>query len=97
MPPTTRDSYRERALAIVAASHLSAADKKLLSDRIPFIAESMLTTFVDLCESDPFGVDAIVRNMKKKLDAQGNLRRIHEIVKQESHDIEELLNAHALI
>ena len=48
-------------------------------------------------EEDPFGIDAVVKNLQKKLDAQGNLKKIHEIVKQESHDIEELLNAHALI
>ena len=53
----------------------------------------MLRMFVEVCKEDPFGVDAIVKSLKKKLDAQGNLKKIHEIVKQERRDIEELLAA----
>lgn len=87
----------ELSRTIVEGSHLSSADKKMLLGRIPFVAEPMLQMFVQICEEDPFGVDAIVKNLKKKLDAQGNLAKLHEIVKQESHDIEELLDAHALM
>jgi len=38
----------------------------------------------------------IVKSLKKKLDAQGNLKKIHEIVKQERMEVEELITAHAL-
>ncbi len=81
----------EKAILIVEQSHLSPADKKLLNGRIPFVAEIMLKMFVDLCEEDPFSVDAVVENLKKKLDAQGNLQKIHEIVNQERREIEEAL------
>lgn len=97
MPTQTRTEYLEEALRIVTESHLSAADKKMLSGRIPFVAEGMVQMFVEVCREDPFGVDVVVKNFKKKLDAQGNLQKLHEIVKQESRDIEELLNSHALI
>lgn len=82
---------------MIAQSHLSAADKKILLGRVPFAPDSVLQMFVQVCEEDPFGIDAVVKNLQKKLEAQGNLKKIHEIVKQESRDIEELLNAHALI
>jgi hypothetical protein len=83
----------EKAIAIVEESRLSAADKKLLIGRIPFVADVMLQMFIQVCTEDPFGVDAIVKSLKKKLDAQGNLKKIHEIVKQERQEIEELLAA----
>ena len=97
MTTETRSEYIARSSAIIMQSHLSGADKKMLLGRISFVADSILEMFVQVCDEDPFGVDAVVRNLKKKLDAQGNLKTIHEIVKQESHDIEELLNVHALI
>lgn len=93
MADTERTALIEQAKAIVSGSHLSAADKKLLLGRIPFVAEVMLKMFVQVCNEDPFGVDAVVKSLKKKLDAQGNLKKIHEIVKQERRDIEELLAA----
>lgn len=96
MADQSQTEYIERSTAIVESSHLSAEDKKMLLGRIPFVAKSILEMFVQVCEEDPFGVDAVVKNLKKKLDAQGNLKTIHEIVRQESKDIEELLNAHAL-
>lgn len=80
-----------KAVSIVSQSHLSPADKKLLEGRVPFVAESMLQMFVEVCEEDPFGVDAVVQSLKKKLDAQGNLKKIHEVVKQERREIEDML------
>lgn len=93
MTDLQRTSLVEQAKSIVEGSHLSAADKKLLIGRIPFVADIMLKMFVEVCQEDPFGVDAIVKSLKKKLDAQGNLKKIHEIVKQERRDLEELLAA----
>jgi hypothetical protein len=93
MADTDHASLVKQAEAIVEASRLSAADKKLLIGRIPFVADVMLQMFVQVCQEDPFGVDAVVKSLKKKLDAQGNLKKIHEIVKQERRDIEELLAA----
>lgn len=81
----------EKAIALVEESHLSATDKKMLEGRIPFVAEVMLQMFVDVCTEDPFSVDAIVKNMQKKIEAQGNLKKIHEIVKQERRELEEAL------
>ena len=91
MPEQSRKELTEKATAIVGQSHISAADKKILSDRIPFVADVMLQMFIQVCEEDPFSVDAIVVNMKKKLDAQGNLKRLHEIVKQECRELDEVL------
>ena len=86
-----RTSLVEKAKTIVEQSHLSTADKKLLTGRIPFVADMMLQMFVQVCQEDPFGVDAIVKSLKKKLDAQGNLKKLHEIAKQERREVEELL------
>lgn len=86
-------SLVEKATAIVRDAHLSAADKKLLLGRIPFVADMMLQMFVQVCQEDPFGADAVVKSLKKKLDTQGNLKKIHEIVNQERHEVDELLAA----
>ncbi|MDO8520798.1 MAG: hypothetical protein Q7S52_01660 [bacterium] len=93
MSDLERTSLVEQAKSIVEGSRLSPADKKLLIGRIPFVADTMLRMFVEVCNEDPFGVNAIVRSLKKKLDAQGNLKKIHEIVKQERREVEELLAA----
>ena len=82
-----------KAIELVESSNLSADDKKLIEGRIPFIADVMLKMFVEVCEEDPFGIDAIVKGLKKKLEAQGNLGKIHEIIKQDKREIEELLAA----
>lgn len=95
MPDQNRNDLVEKARAIVESSHLPLKDKKLLEGRIPFVADVMLQMFVQVCEEDSFGIDAIVNNMKKKLEAQGNLKKLHEIVKQERIEVEELLEAHA--
>lgn len=87
----TRQELTSKATAIVEQSHISAADKKLLAGRIPYIADVMLQMFIQVCEEDPFGVDTVVKNMQKKLEAQGNLKRLHEIVKQERREFEEAL------
>ncbi len=86
----------EKATAIVSGSHLSPADKKLLIGRMPFVVDVMLQMFVQVCDEDPFGIEAIVKSLKKKLDAQGNLKKIHEVVRQEREEVEELIAAHAL-
>lgn len=96
MTDQERGSLVEKASIIIQESHLTPADKKLLIGRIPFVADVMLDMFVQVCEEDPFGVDMIVKSLKKKLDAQGNLKKIHEIVKQERIEVEELIAAHAL-
>ena len=80
-----------KAVSIVSQSRLSPADKKLLEGRVPFVAEAMLQMFVEVCEEDPFSIDAVVVSLKKKLDAQGNLKKIHEVVKQERREIEDML------
>lgn len=81
----------KQAKIIIDGSHIPSADKALLVGRIPFVAESMLAMFVQVCNEDPFSVDAIIKNLKSKLDAQGNLRRLHEIVKQERREMEDAL------
>jgi hypothetical protein len=91
MPDQTRTALVEKAIALVEGSHLSVMDKKMLEGRIPFVSDIMLQMFVDVCEEDPFSVDAIVKSMQKKLEAQGNLKKIHEIVKQERRELEEAL------
>jgi hypothetical protein len=91
MPDQSRTILVEKAIALVEESHLAVPDKKMLEGRIPFVADVMLQMFVDVCEEDPFSVDAIVKSMQKKLEAQGNLKKIHEIVKQERRELEEAL------
>jgi hypothetical protein len=91
MTDQSHKELTEKAMAIVEQSHIPAEDKKILSGRIPFVADMMLLMFIQVCEEDPFGIDAVVKNMKKKLDAQGNLKKLHEIVKQERREFEEAL------
>jgi hypothetical protein len=83
----------EEAREIIRASHIPDADKEILSGRVAYIASPMLQMFVDLCKEDPFSTETIVRSLKQKLDAQGNLRRIHELVKQERMEIDQALVA----
>jgi hypothetical protein len=93
MVDTERTELISKAVAHVDGSHLSDEDKTLIKGRIPFIADIMLKMFVEVCDEDPFGIDAIVKGLKKKLEAQGNLQKLHEIVKQERIEVEELLSA----
>lgn len=87
----SRSVLVEKAKQIIEQSGLPAEDKGILEGRMPYIADSMLEMFVSLCEEDPFGIDLIVKNIKLKLDAQGNLKKIHEIVNQERKEAEEAL------
>lgn len=81
----------EKARTIVEGSHLSAPDKEVLVGRLPYAADVMLRMFVEVCEEDPFSIEAVVKSLKKKLDAQGNLKKLHAIVKAEREEVEELL------
>lgn len=84
------DSDRKKlvldASKIVESSHLGADDKKLLLGRMPFAPTVILQMFVEVCTEDPFSIDMLVKNLKMKLDAQGNLAKIHEIVKNEREE-----------
>jgi hypothetical protein len=91
MVEQTHAALVEKAIAIIEQSQLSVADKKLMEGRLPFVADMMLQMFVEVCEEDPFGVDAVVKSLKKKLDTQGNLEKIHEIIKQERRELEDAL------
>jgi hypothetical protein len=91
MPDQSRTILVEKAIALVEESHLAVPDKKMLEGRIPFVSDVMLQMFVNVCEEDPFSVDIIVKSMQKKLEAQGNLKKIHEIVHQEQRELEEVL------
>jgi len=75
-----------KATELVETSSISTEDKKLLCDRIPYCETSILAMFVEVCDQDPFSVDFIVQNLKKKLDAGGNLSKIHAIVKEEKEE-----------
>lgn len=96
MEDQSRIDLVNKARTIIEGSHIPPADKQLLMGRIPYIADIMLQMFVQVCDEDPFGVDAVVKSLKKKLDAQGNLKKLHEIVKQERREIEELIAEPAL-
>lgn len=91
MIDSKRNELTERAKTIIHGSRISDGDKMILEGRIPFVSEPMLEMFVQVCEEDPFGVDAVVKSLKKKLDAQGNLQRLHEIIKQERMEVEDAL------
>jgi hypothetical protein len=91
MADRERVSMVEEAKAIVASSHIPASDKKLLEGRIPFVADVMLAMFVQICREDPFSIDTVVKSLKKKLEAQGNLKKLHAIVKQERKEIEDAM------
>lgn len=93
MVDSKRTDLIARAKAIIHGSHLSSTDKTMLEGRVPFIAESMLEMFVQVCDEDPFGIDMVVKSLKKKLDTQGNLKSLHEIAKQEMREIEDSLVA----
>lgn len=85
----SRNVLVEKARKIIDASSLSKGDKELLGGRMPYVAEPMIEMFVSLCEENPFGIDLVVKNMKLKLDAQGNLSKIHQIVNQENREVED--------
>lgn len=80
-----------RVQEIVEASHLQADEKKLLIGRLPFVSSMVLGMFVQICEEDPFSIEMLVKNLKAKIDAQGNLKKIHEIVKHEREEFAEAL------
>ena len=81
-----------RAQGIVESSHLAANDKQLLIGRLPFVSSMVLGMFVQISEEDPFSVETLVKNLKAKIDAQGNLQKIHEIVKHEREEFEDALS-----
>lgn len=93
MVDSSRTTLVEKAKAIIHGSHLSSKDKAMLEGRVPYVADMMLTMFVQVCEEDPFGIDTVVKSLKSKLEAQGNLKRLHEIVKQERREVEDALVA----
>jgi hypothetical protein len=39
--------------------------------------------FVAVCVDDPFSINLLVKNLKLKLDAQGNLTKINAVKQQE--------------
>jgi hypothetical protein len=78
-----------KARHVVRHSHLSDVDKQLMYERIPYLDLGMLALFIDSAEENPFALDAIVKSMKKKLDARGNLHRLHEILETEAAEITE--------
>ncbi len=86
-------SLVEKAVAIIESSHLPSVDKKLIKGRLPFVAEPMLSMFVEVCEEDPFGIDLVVKNLKRKLDTQGNLSKLHQVIEEERKEVEELILA----
>lgn len=89
MTDSKHSELTAQARAIIHSSNISNADKQLLEGRVPFVAESMLEMFVHVCNEDPFGIDMVVKSLKTKLDAQGNLKSLHEIAKQEIREIED--------
>lgn len=84
-------TFVEKARAIVEGSHLSRGDKEILLGRLPYVADVVLKMFIEVCKEDLFSIEAVVRSLKKKLDAQGNLQKLHEIVRAEREEVEELL------
>lgn len=82
-----------KARYIVRHSHLSDVDKQLMLERIPFIDMKMLSLFVKSADENPFGLDAIVSSMKKKLESGGSLAHLREVIEREalevSHETEE--------
>jgi hypothetical protein len=91
MSNTLRLQLVSQASDLVNQSGLPLKDKKLLLGRLPFAAETMLRVFVDLAQSDPFSVDRIVRSLKLKLETQGNLKKLHTIVRQERDEVERMI------
>lgn len=86
-----RTDLTARAIALIDGSKLSDGDKELLRGRLPYAPTMVVQLFVEVCEEDPFSIDALVMNLKKKLDAQGNLQKLHEIAKQEKRELETAL------
>jgi hypothetical protein len=93
MVDSERTALVEKAQAIVEHSSLNPDEKTLLLGRIPFAADVMLQMFVQVCEEDVSNINMVVRSLKRKLEAQGNLQKLHEIVKQERREIDELVMA----
>ncbi|GEM_PF-2517257 len=91
MPPEQRDLLIKKATAFVEESQLSPSEKKLLEGRIPLTPPAVLTMFVQVCEEDPFAINAVLKSLQKKLETQGNLVRLHEIIRQERREVEDAL------
>lgn len=81
----------EKAIALIDSSKISDQDKELLRGRLPYAPSMVISLFVEVCEEDPFSIEPLVMNLKKKLDAQGNLQKLHEIAKQERRELEAVL------
>jgi len=88
---TDRDTLVKVSTSIIHSSGLHPEDKKLLLGRIPYCETGILAMFVEVCDQNPFSIDIIVQNLKKKLDAGGNLSKIHAIVKEEREEFERRL------
>jgi hypothetical protein len=73
----------EQAKKFVAESSLSENEKELLVGRLPYVSTVVLDMFVAVCVDDPFSINLLVKNLKLKLDAQGNLTKINAVKQQE--------------
>jgi hypothetical protein len=84
----SRDELVVRAIEFVNSSHLKPGDKKLIVGRVPFVSESVLRMFVAVCEENPFGIDVFVKSLRAKLEASGNLKKLHEVLVREAEEVE---------
>ena len=93
MADLQREALVEKAIALINGSHLTPTDKKLITGRIPFVADSMLEMFVEVCEEDPFSIDLVAKSLKRKLETQGNLAKLHQVIEEESKEALEMILA----
>lgn len=87
----------ERATNIVVGSHLSPADKKILLCRLPYVQDMVLSMFVELCAEEPFSIESLVRNLKMKIDAMGNLGKLHALIERDRREVDEAIKNKKLV
>lgn len=87
IPESERTALEEKAVNIIEESLVPQEDKDLLLERVPYVADNILTTFIEACEENPFWIDGMVDNFKRKLDARGDMKKLREIIEEERDEV----------
>ena len=87
-----QQSLLEQVLSIIESSSLDEEDKKLLTERVPFLSVEVQETLVKIHQEDPEFLGMMVENLKLKLDAQDNPDKIAEIVEKERAELTRIMS-----
>jgi hypothetical protein len=85
----------EKAKSIVEESSLSAEDKKLITERLPYAPTVLLQIFIDSCNGDQDALDILARSLKRKLMAGDDPIKLHQMIVEEKKELRKFILAHA--